>query len=64
LVRAPPLERVRLGGRELLIGSARCGWSGRALPATEVNPETGERDANPIAELKAAFGTPTGVLPR
>lgn len=45
-------------GRELLIGSARLRVVKRTVrcPATEVNPETGERDANPIAELKAAFG--------
>src|SRR3984957_9383671 len=45
-------------GRDLLIGSARLRVTRRTTrcPATEVNPETGERDANPIAELKAAYG--------
>jgi uncharacterized protein YcbX len=45
-------------GRELLVGQIRV----RVLkaiprcPATEVNPETCERDAKPVAELKAHFG--------
>jgi uncharacterized protein YcbX len=45
-------------GRDLLIGSARLHVTRRTsrCPATEVNPETGERDADPVAELKAAYG--------
>jgi len=45
-------------GRDLLIGSARLHVTRRTTrcPATEVNPVTGERDANPVAELKAAYG--------
>jgi uncharacterized protein YcbX len=45
-------------GRDLLIGSARLRVTRRTsrCPATEVNPETGERDADPVAELKAAYG--------
>ena len=30
----------------VLKGTTRC-------PATEVNPETGERDADPVAELRS-----------
>lgn len=45
-------------GREMLIGSARLRVVKRTVrcAATEVNPETGTRDADPIAELKAAWG--------
>ena len=45
-------------GREVLIGGARLRIT-RRIPrcaATEVNPETAVRDANPVAELRAAFG--------
>ena len=45
-------------GREILIGGARLRIT-RRIPrcaATEVNPETALRDANPVAELRAAFG--------
>jgi uncharacterized protein YcbX len=45
-------------GHELLIGGARLKVI-RRIPrcaATEVNPLTAERDANPVAELRAAFG--------
>ena len=51
-------------GREVLIGGARLRIT-RRIPrcaATEVNPETAMRDANPVAELRAAFGhTDLGV---
>ena len=45
-------------GRELMVGSARLRVTKRTVrcPATEVNPDTGDRDANPIAELKSAYG--------
>jgi len=53
------LERVRLGARAA-DRSAGCGCQAhRALPGDRVNPNR-ERDANPIAELKAAFGHATG----
>ncbi len=45
-------------GRELLIGGARLIVT-RRIPrcaATEVNPITAERDADPVAELRTAFG--------
>jgi uncharacterized protein YcbX len=33
----------------VLKGTTRC-------PATEVNPETGERDAKPLEELRSLYG--------
>ena len=45
-------------GQELLVGGARLRVT-RRIPrckATEVNPMTAERDADPVAELRAAFG--------
>ena len=55
---APAWSELEWVGRELLIGSARLRVTKRTVrcPATEVNPETGERDADPIAELRAAYG--------
>ena len=55
---APAWSEFDWVGRELLIGSARLRVVKRTVrcPATEVNPETGMRDADPIAELKTAFG--------
>ncbi|MDQ2818177.1 MAG: MOSC domain-containing protein, partial [Candidatus Eremiobacteraeota bacterium] len=45
-------------GRELQIGGAvlRVIKGTTRCPATEVNPETGERDANPVAELRSFYG--------
>jgi len=45
-------------GRELLVGGARLKVTHRIprCAATEVNPITAERDADPVAELRAAFG--------
>ena len=45
-------------GRELQIGGAvvRVLKGTTRCPATEVNPETGERDANPVAELRSLYG--------
>src|SRR5271166_5748181 len=45
-------------GRDLLLGGATIRVIKRIArcPATEVNPETGERDAEPVQELLAAFG--------
>jgi uncharacterized protein YcbX len=44
-------QHIQLGGAVLRItkGIARC-------PATEVNPETAERDADPVAELRHLYG--------
>jgi uncharacterized protein len=44
-------KTLQLGGAVLRVTKriARC-------PATEVNPETGERDADPVAELRALYG--------
>lgn len=45
-------------GRELQIGGARLKIVKRTVrcPATQVNPETAERDVNPMAELIAHYG--------
>ena len=47
-----------MGGREIQLGGATLRVLKRIArcPATEVNPETAERDANPVAELRAAYG--------
>lgn len=44
-------------GRELLVGGARLRVIKRTVrcPATEVNPETAQRDADPVAELLTHF---------
>ena len=44
-------KTLQLGGAVLRVTkrTSRC-------PATEVNPETGERDADPVAELRALYG--------
>ena len=44
-------QQIQLGGAVLRItkGIVRC-------PATEVNPETAERDANPVEELRSLYG--------
>jgi len=44
-------RELQIGGAVLRVlkGTARC-------PATEVNPETGERDADPVAELRSLYG--------
>jgi uncharacterized protein YcbX len=45
-------------GREILVGGVRLRVTKRTVrcPATEVNPATAERDAHPIAELRATYG--------
>ena len=51
-------QQIQLGGAVLRIteGLVRCA-------ATEVNPETAERDANPVEELRRLYGhTELGVL--
>ena len=44
-------QEIQLGGAVLRVvkGITRC-------PATEVNPETAERDADPVGELRRAYG--------
>lgn len=44
-------QKIQLGGAVLRVvkGTTRCA-------ATEVNPETGERDANPVEELRGLYG--------
>jgi uncharacterized protein len=44
-------QHIQLGGAVLRVtkGIVRC-------PATEVNPETAERDADPVAELRGLYG--------
>ena len=44
-------QEIQLGGAVLRVtkGIVRC-------PATEVNPETAERDADPVAELRQFYG--------
>ncbi len=44
-------QEIQMGGAVLRItkGTVRC-------PATEVNPETAERDADPVSELRTLFG--------
>lgn len=55
---APAWSELDWVDREFLLGTARLRVTKRTTrcPATEVNPETGDRDADPVAELKAAFG--------
>jgi len=51
-------QHIQLGGAVLRVtkGIVRCA-------ATEVNPETAERDANPVAELRHHYGhTELGIL--
>ncbi|MCK8787520.1 MOSC domain-containing protein [Roseomonas sp. NAR14] len=45
-------------GQEVQLGRTRLRVTKRTVrcPATEVNPETGERDADPVAWLKRHFG--------
>ena len=47
-------------GQEFLAGRARLRVVKHIprCPATQVNPETAERDADPVRELRAAFGHP------
>jgi uncharacterized protein YcbX len=50
-------REIQVGGAVLRVvkGTTRC-------PATQVNPETGDRDADPVAELQALYGhTELGV---
>ncbi|MBV8578973.1 MAG: MOSC domain-containing protein [Acetobacteraceae bacterium] len=55
---APPWGELDWVGRELQVGGATFRIIKRIArcPATEVNPESATRDANPVAELRAAYG--------
>jgi uncharacterized protein YcbX len=54
----PPWSELDWVGRELLVGRARLHVIKRIsrCAATEVNPETAERDARTVRELRDAFG--------
>ncbi len=54
----PALTELDWVGRELLVGGARLRVTKRTVrcPATQVNPETAERDANPVLELHRFYG--------
>jgi uncharacterized protein YcbX len=54
----PALSELDWVGRELLVGGARLRVVKRTVrcPATQVNPETAERDANPVQELHRFYG--------
>ena len=53
-----PWEEFEWVGRELALGTARLRVTKRTVrcPATQVNPDTAERDADPVVELRAAYG--------
>ena len=55
---APAWQEHEWIDRELLVGTARLRVFKRTVrcPATEVNPHTAERDANPVRELHAHYG--------
>ncbi|MDA8048891.1 MAG: MOSC domain-containing protein [Rhodospirillales bacterium] len=55
---APAWRELEWVGTELQAGGVRLRVVKRIArcPATEVNPSTGERDADPVAELTAAYG--------
>ncbi len=55
---APAMAERDWVGRELLAGTARLRVTRTTTrcPATEVNPLTAERDADPVAELKHLYG--------
>lgn len=55
---AAPWSELDWVGHELLAGGVRLRVVKRIprCPATEVNPDTAERDADPVAELRTAFG--------
>ncbi len=54
----PALSELDWTGRDLLVGGARLRVTKRTVrcPATQVNPETAERDANPVLELQRLYG--------
>ena len=55
---APAWREFDWIGREILMGAARLRVIERInrCPATEVNPDTAARDANPVRELRDAYG--------
>ncbi len=55
---APPLAELEWVGRQIQLGGATLRVLKRIprCPATEVNPVTAERDADPVAELRAHYG--------
>jgi uncharacterized protein len=55
---APAWSEREWIGREIQVGGAvlRVVKSTTRCPATQVNPETGERDADPVAELRSLYG--------
>jgi uncharacterized protein YcbX len=57
---APAWSELEWVGQEFLAGRARLRIVKRIprCPATQVNPETAERDADPVRELRSAFGHP------
>jgi hypothetical protein len=57
---AAPWSELDWVGQECQAGRARLRIVKRIprCPATQVNPETAERDADPVRELRAAFGHP------
>jgi uncharacterized protein YcbX len=57
---APAWSELDWIGQEFQAGGARLRIKKRIprCPATQVNPDTAERDADPVRELRAAFGHP------
>ena len=55
---APAWSEFDWVGREIQLGGAVLRVTKRIArcPATEVNPETAERDADPVAELRGLYG--------
>jgi uncharacterized protein YcbX len=55
---APAWAENEWVGREIMVGGALLRVTKRTVrcPATQVNPATAERDANPVLELKALYG--------
>jgi uncharacterized protein YcbX len=55
---APAGAELDWVGRELLVGGARLRVFKRTVrcPATQVNPQTAQRDANPVLELLQHYG--------
>lgn len=54
----PPFAELAWVGRQLRLGTATLGVfkTITRCPATEVNPETAKRDADPVAELRTHYG--------
>jgi len=57
---AAPWSELEWSGQEVQAGGARLRVVKRIprCPATQVNPDTAERDANPVREIRSAFGHP------